>query len=185
MKLPKLLRKIRMVLGKTEEIFLCVATIILAFILIVNAIARKAGVSIYVIDEMAMILVIWITFVGLGYATRKARHIRMEAIFDSSSERIKKILILVISTISAVAMFYMGNFSIHYLYSMYRWEQVTVSMRIPYWIVLIVLPVGFYLSSIHFVFTIIKNVQEKKDVWLSYEQKDEYHDEYNIGLHEI
>ncbi|MCK4241799.1 MAG: TRAP transporter small permease subunit, partial [Candidatus Atribacteria bacterium] len=74
MKISKLLAKINMVLEKIEEVILCVGVSMLAIILIVNVIARKAGTSIYFIDEIAMFLVIWITFIGLSYAARKGRH---------------------------------------------------------------------------------------------------------------
>lgn len=147
---------------------------ILAVILIVNVIARKVGASIYFIDEIAMFLVIWITFVGLSYASRKARHIRMGAIFDLSPVKVQIILIFVTSTISAITMFYLAYISVNYVYEIYRWQQVTAALRIPYWIGIVIVPVGFFLAGIHYVRTIAKNIQAKEEVWLSAEQKSEY-----------
>lgn len=163
-----------MVLEKIEEVILCIGVSVLAVILIVNVIARKAGASIYFIDEIAMFLVIWITFIGLSYASRKARHLRMSAIFDLSSVRVQKIMIFVVSTISAVVMFYLAYISVNYVYITYRWQQVVPALRMFYWIVIVVVPVGFFLAGIHYVRTIMKNIQVKEEVWLSPEQKSEY-----------
>lgn len=174
MKMSKLLAKINMVLEKIEEVILCVGVSMLAIILIVNVIARKAGTSIYFIDEIAMFLVIWITFIGLSYAARKGRHIRMAAIFDLSPTRVQKIMIFVISTISAVVMFYLTYISVNYVYTTYRWQQVAPALRMPYWIGIAIVPVGFFLAGIHYVRTIVKNIKAKEEVWVSPEQKSEY-----------
>ena len=174
MKISKLLAKTNMVLEKIEEVILCIGVGALAVILIVNVIARKAGASIYFIDEIAMFLVIWITFIGISYASRKARHIRMGAIFDLSPVSVQKIMIFVISTISAVVMFYLAYISVNYVYTTYRWQQVAPALRMPYWIGIVVVPVGFSLAGIHYVRTIVKNIRVKEEVWLSPEQKSEY-----------
>ncbi|PKP61188.1 C4-dicarboxylate ABC transporter permease [Candidatus Atribacteria bacterium HGW-Atribacteria-1] len=174
MKMSKLLAKINMVLEKIEEVILCVGVSILAIILIVNVIARKAGTSIYFIDEIAMFLVIWITFIGLSYASRKGRHIRMAAIFDLSSVRVQKMMIFVISAISAMVMFYLTYISVNYVYTTYRWQQVAPALRMPYWIGIAIVPVGFSLAGIHYVRTIVKNIKVKEEVWVSPEQKSEY-----------
>lgn len=172
--LSKSLTKINMVLEKIEEVILCIGVGMLAVILIVNVIARKVGTSIYFIDEIALFLVIWITFVGLSYASRKARHIRMGAIFDLSPVKVQKILIFVISTISAIAMFYLAYVSVNYVYKIYCWQQVTAALRMHYWIGIVIVPMGFFLAGIHYVRTIVKNIQVKEEVWLSAEQKSEY-----------
>lgn len=163
-----------MVLEKIEEVILCIGISVLALVLIVNVIARKAGTSIYFIDEIAMFLVIWITFVGVSYATRKGRHIRMAAIFDLSSVKVQRIMIFVISAISAVVMFSLTYISINYVYTTYRWQQITPALRMPYWIGIVIVPVAFFLAGIHYVRTIIKNTQMKDEVWVSPEQKSEY-----------
>ena len=174
MKLSKLFTKINMVLEKIEEVILSVGVGVLAVILIVNVIARKSGTSIYFIDELAMFLVIWITFIGLSYASRKGRHIRMGAIFDLSSLKVQKFMIYVISTISAVIMFYMTFLSINYVYTTYRWQQMAPALRIPYWIGIVIVPLGFFLAGIHYSRTILQNIRIREEVWISPERKSEY-----------
>jgi len=176
--ISKLLRRINILIEKIEVVFTGIAIFLLAVILIVNVVARATGGAFNFVDEIAMFLVIWITFIGLSYATRKGQHIRMGAIFDICSFRVKKILIFVNSTISAVTMFYMGYISVKYVYTVYYWQQITPITRIPYWIVVSIAPLGFFMSGTHYLLTIAKNIRIKEEVWLSSEQKSEYSEEY-------
>jgi len=172
--LSKLFTKINAVIEKIEEVILCLGVGILAVILILNVIARKSGTSIYFIDELAMFLVIWITFIGLSYASRKGRHIRMGAIFDLSSLKVQKFMIYVISAISAVVMFYLTYLSINYVYTTFRWQQMLPALGIPYWIGVVIVPLGFFLAGIHYIMTIFQNIRIREEVWISPEQKSEY-----------
>ena len=174
MRLSKLFTKMNMVIEKIEEIFLCLGIAILAVILIVNVIARKSGTSIYFIDELAMLLVIWVTFIGLSYAARKGRHIRMAAPFDLATSAIQKFMMYVISTISAIFMFYMTYLSYNYVYTTFRWQQMLPALGIPYWIGVFIVPVGFFLAGVHYIMTIFQNIRMRDEVWISPEQKSEY-----------
>lgn len=172
--LSKLLARINMIIEKIEEIILCLGIGILAVVLILNVIARKSGTSIYFIDELAMLLVIWITFIGLSYAARKGRHIRMAALFDLSSTKIQKSMMYIISAISAITMFYLAYLSYNYVYTIFRWQQMLPALGIPYWIGVFIVPLGFSLAGIHYLMTIIQNIRMRDEVWISPEQKSEY-----------
>ena len=156
-----------------EVAVLSIGVFMLAALLIANVIARNFFRSIHYAEEVSMILVLFITFVGVSYAVRKARHIRMGAIFDSLNPRMQKIMIYVIAGYSGAVMFLMAYFSYHYVVSAYNTMQVTASLRIPYWMVVVIVIVGFASAGIQYVRTIIKNIFEK-DVWLSPEQQSEY-----------
>ncbi len=172
--LSKFLNRLNSAIEILEEIILCLGVGVLAMILIVNVIARKSGTSIYFIDELAMFLVIWITFIGLSYASRKGRHIRMGAIFDLASPKIQKSMIFIISAISAVTMFYMTYLSFNYVYTTFRWQQMLPALGIPYWIGVVIVPLGFFLAGIHYLRTIYQNIRIIEEVWISPEQKSEY-----------
>lgn len=174
MKLSKLWGKINMVSEKIEEIILSAGIIMLSIMLIVNIIFRKVGGLIYFTDDLASFLMILITFIGLSYATRKAMNIRMGIITDLAPVRVQKITIFVVSIINAVVMFYLSYLSVNYVYYTYQWKVIASAINMPYWIGIVIVPVGFFLSGIHYVRTIVKNIQEKEDVWQSAEQKNEY-----------
>ena len=65
----------------------------------VNTIANVVGRfvfqhSIFFTEEVNSMIIVLITFLGLGYCTRMARHIRMTAFYDVLNDKLKKILII-------------------------------------------------------------------------------------------
>jgi C4-dicarboxylate transporter DctQ subunit len=164
------------VVNTFEVVTLCFGVAALAGLLIANVVAREFFKSIYFVEEVSEFLVILTTFVGVSYAVRKARHIRMGAFFDLMGPRLEKIFIFVISTVSAVVMFLMARYSLAYLTESKSLAQSTEALRLPYWTFLIIVPIGFFLAGVQYVRTIIRNIV-RKDVWMSPEQQSEYEEE--------
>ncbi len=174
--LSNFIRTVGRILDWFEVSILSVGVFLLAVILIANVIARNFFRSIYYAEEVSMILVIVITFVGVSYAVRKARHIRMGAIFDAFNPKAQKILLFIIVAYSAMVMFVMAYYSYVYMMTIRLTMQVTPSLRIQYWLILIIVVLGFASAGLQYIRTIIKNIVEK-DVWLSPEQQSEYEEE--------
>jgi len=159
-----------------EVAALSISTALLAVLLIANVIARTFFQAIYFAEELSEFLVIFTTFVGISYAARKARHIRMGAFLDSMPPKVEKIFLYVISSINALVMFLMTYYSWTYMINAKTMNQTTQALRMPYWITLIIVPIGFFSAGVQYVRTVIKNIQEE-DVWQSPEQQSEYEDE--------
>ena len=175
----RFIQKLNRVLGRpinAVEVFLmvfCVAA--LAILLIVNVFARTFFQSIYFAEEVSTFLVILITFTGLSYGVRRARHIRMGAFLDAMPPKMEKIFIIIISLVSAIVMAIMFWASWEYLQNAMAMKHMTPALRVPRWIFYIIIPVGFFLACIQYLRTIIKNLIEP-DPWLSPDQKSEYED---------
>ncbi len=152
----------------------------LAVLLIANVFARTFFQSIYYADEVSKFLIILVSFVGVSYAARKARHIRMGAFLDLMPPTMEKIFIFVISAVNATVMFIMAYYGYVYMAQMKMLGQMTSALQVPYWTFMIIVPIGFASAGIQYIRTIIKNIIEK-DVWLSPEQQSEYEDEGTIG----
>ncbi len=152
----------------------------LAVLLIANVFARSFFQSIYYADEVSKFLIILVSFVGISYAARKARHIRMGAFLDLMPPLMEKIFIFVISAVNATVMFIMAYYGYVYMAQMRMMGQMTSALQVPYWTFMIIVPIGFASAGIQYIRTIIKNIIEK-DVWLSPEQQSEYEDEGTIG----
>lgn len=161
---------------RVEVTVLAAGTAALAVLLIANVIARTFFRSLYYAEEISEFLVIFITFVGTSYGVRKARHIRMGAFFDLMGPRLEKVFILVISAVAALVMFLMFRYSLAYVLAMSRVEQYTAALRLPSWIFVVIVPVGFLMSGVQYLRTILRNLLTR-EVWLSPEQKSEYEDE--------
>jgi C4-dicarboxylate transporter DctQ subunit len=167
---PRMLSRI---LDATEVTVLCTAISLLAIFIIVNVFARFLHKSIYFVEELSQFLIILITFVGASYATRRARHIRMGAFLDLMPDWLEKIFIVFISSVSALVMLAMSRHAWNYMMEVKAMEQTTSALRAPYWIFLIIIPVGFFASGIQCLRTVVKNFREK-EVWLSADQQSEY-----------
>ncbi|MFP4151990.1 MAG: TRAP transporter small permease [Alkalispirochaeta sp.] len=169
-------RRVSLMVDWFEVGALSLSTAALAILLIANVIARTFYQAIYFAEELAEFLVVFTTFVGVSYAARKARHIRMGAFLDSMPPKVEKVFIYVISAVSAVVMFIMAYHSWNYMLTARMMGQTTQALRMPYWITLVIVPVGFFSAGIQYVRTVWKNIREE-DVWQSPEQQSEYEDE--------
>ena len=168
---------------RVEVVILISGVIALGVMLIANVIARTFFKSIYFVEELSEFLVLLITFVGVSYAVRKARHIRMGAFLDAFPVKLQKILLIFMSVINALVMFVMAYLSYNYMMDAQIMAHSTAALRLPYWYFYIVIPLGFFSSGVHYIRTIIKNIIEK-DVWASPEVKNEYEAE-EIVLGEV
>ncbi|SHH38082.1 TRAP transporter small permease [Desulfofustis glycolicus] len=174
------LRRINRVIGKAVNavevavLVICVAA--LAILLMVNVAARTFFQSIYFAEEISMFLVMLITFTGVSYGVRKARHIRMGAFLDAMPPKMEKVFIIFISLVSAIVMAIMAYASWEYLINAMSRSHMTPALRMPKWIFYVIVPIGFGLASIQYLRTILKNIIEK-DPWQSPDQESEYEDE--------
>lgn len=177
-------KKLGRILGQAVDWFevtvLSLGVAALAVLLIANVFARSFFQSIYYADEVSKFLIILVSFVGISYAARKARHIRMGAFLDMMPPKLEKTFIFVISAINAMVMFIMAYYGYMYMAQMKLMGQMTSALQVPYWTFMIIVPIGFASAGIQYVRTIIKNIIEK-DVWLSPEQQSEYEEEGTLG----
>ncbi len=174
----------RRIIGGIDALFLHVemfvlswGIIFLAALLIGNIISRAVFNSSWqFVEEVAQATVIIVTFLGLGYCTRKARHIRMSALYDMLGHIPKKIIIVLLCIVTAATMILLGYWSVAYTVKIYNIGNVTPSLRIPMdWVYLFV-PIGFFITAFEYITTIVKNITEP-DIYLSVEVPDGYEEE--------
>ncbi len=180
---PGALRRFNRAVGKVVNalevsiLVFCVAA--LGILLITNVLARTFFQSIYFAEEVSKFLVMLMTFTGVSYGVRKARHIRMGAFLDAMPPKMEKIFIIIISLISAVVMAIMAWASWEYLLNAMSKGHMTPALQMPTWTFYVIIPIGFGLACIQYLRTILKNFIEK-DPWQSPDQQSEYEDE-DIG----
>ncbi|MEA1927564.1 MAG: TRAP transporter small permease [Candidatus Auribacterota bacterium] len=165
-----------------ETFILSLSIISLAVVTVGNVISRKLfNFSWTFAEEVSQFIMVLITFMGISYAARRARHIRMTAIFDNVPDKIKKAMMLLVSLITAATLFYLAYYSIVYLLDVRATGRVTPVLRIPFYLVIISVPLGFFLGGIQFSLTFLKNIMAK-EVWLSSEEKAGYKE---IGCYDL
>ena len=177
---PGALRRFNRAVGKVVNavevsiLVFCVAS--LGILLITNVLARTFFQSIYFAEEVSKFLVMLMTFTGVSYGVRKARHIRMGAFLDAMPPKMEKTFIIIISLISAVVMAIMAWASWEYLINAMSKGHMTPALQVPAWTFYVIIPIGFGLACIQYIRTILKNFIEKEP-WQSPDQQSEYEDE--------
>jgi TRAP-type C4-dicarboxylate transport system permease small subunit len=141
----------------------------IAAIGITNVIARNLlGSSFAFAEEANQTLMIWITFGGLGYAARRARHIRMAAFYDQLRGRARKITWICITAGTAVVLAILTLLAASYVMHVYEVGGVTPALRIPLWITYSIAPVGLAIGCLEYVLTLIRNFRSE-DIFASSE----------------
>lgn len=174
--LPGPLGLLDMVLARLEAGILGLGVLLMAVNTVANVVSRFAlGSSIAVSGEINRILIVMITFAGIGYAARHGRHIRMSAIYDAFPVLGRKILMIIIALVTSAAMFFLMYYSIEYITTLYQRGRVLPAMGLPIWWIYVWVPLGFAITGIQYLLTAIKNIREK-DVYLSTAMVDGYTD---------
>lgn len=125
--------------------------------------------------EVTEMLIVVMTFVGVGYAARHSRHISMSAIYDQLRGNARKTLLIIICLGTAVLMFFFAWKSLQYVVTIHDRGRASSSLHFPMWIVYLALPVGFTLAGIQYVMTTIRNLVSP-DIYRSFNEKEEYSD---------
>ena len=123
--------------------------------------------------EVTEMLIVVMTFVGVGYAARCARHISMSAIYDQLSGTPRKALLIVICVGTAALMFYFAYKSAQYDIVLRSRGRTSSSLHVPLWMVDLALPIGFTLAGVQYVLTTIRNLVSH-EIYRSFNEKEEY-----------
>ncbi|MEX1035494.1 MAG: TRAP transporter small permease [Sneathiella sp.] len=175
--LPGFLGTIDTFISRFEAMILAIGVILMAANTIINVIGRFVFQhSIFFTGELNRILIILITFAGIGYAARYGRHIRMSAIFDVLPTKMRKNLMIFISVITAITMFALCYYSVGYIISVAKSGRILPSLQFPVYIIFLWVPVGFFVTGIQYALTAVKNLTEK-DVYLSTHVIEGYDDD--------
>ncbi|MFC2991675.1 MULTISPECIES: TRAP transporter small permease [Halomonas] len=163
-------------ISRAEAVILAMGVILMAVNTIANVLSRFIlGESLHFSEEINRILIVMITFAGIGYAARHGRHIRMSAIYDAVPTGGRRWMMIIISLFTALVMFMLCYYSIGYISTLYSRGRVLPSLSIPIWIMYIWVPIGFAITGIQYLLTAIKNLTSH-DVYLSTHVVDGYKD---------
>ncbi|HLV76617.1 MAG TPA: TRAP transporter small permease [Marinobacter sp.] len=174
--LPGFLGTIDEWIAKVEAVILAVGVILMALNTCTNVIARFVfGEGMFFSGEINRILIILITFAGIGYAARHGRHIRMSALYDAFPPMGRKALMVIIALFTSVVMFFLCYHSYGYIETLYSRGRILPALGLPIWWIYVWAPIGFAVTGTQYFLTAIKNLTSK-DVYLSTGVIDGYAD---------
>lgn len=174
--LPGFLGTIDSLISRFESFALAAGVLLMAANTVANVVGRFVFQhSIFFTEELNRIIIVLITFAGIGYAARHGRHIRMSAIFDSLPVKPRKALMIFIALVTSLAMFALCYFSVSYIGKVMSSGRVLPALQIPVWWIFVWVPVGFFVTGAQYLLTAIKNMIEK-DIYLSTTVLEGYED---------
>ncbi|WP_170379402.1 TRAP transporter small permease [Ruegeria atlantica] len=173
-----LLGKIDAVIGRIEIWILGWGTTLMAVNTIANVFGRYVfNQSIYFSEELNEFLIVIVTFMGLGYATRKGIHIRMSAIYDALPVKLRKGLMVVIATTTAIVMGVLAWYAFEYVQKVASRGRITPALQLPLYLTYVWVVIGLALASFQYLLTAIRNLNfADEDVYVSYLEIDSYED---------
>lgn len=174
--LPGFLGVIDVFISKIEGVMLAIGILLMALNTCVNVVSRYVfGEGLFFSGEINRILIILVTFAGIGYAARHGRHIRMSAIYDALPRQGRKALMVFIAFVTSGIMFFLCYYAYGYVDTLYGRGRILPALGIPIWIIYIWAPIGFAVTGIQYFLTGIKNLAAR-DVYLSTGVRDAYAD---------
>lgn len=174
--LPGFLGVIDVAISKVEAVILALGVILMAVNTCTNVIFRFVlGEGLFFSGEINRILIIMITFAGIGYAARHGRHIRMSAIYDVLPTTPRRLLMILIALFTSAVMFFLCYYSVGYIADLYSRGRILPALGFEIWIIYVWVPIGFAVTGTQYLLTAIKNVTST-DVYLSTGVVDGYAD---------
>lgn len=166
------IKKLDRFVMKVETFILSYAIIIITFMVVGNVISRALiGKGWSFSAEVSQFAVIIATFMGISYAARKGRHIRMSAFFDLAPKPIKKLLAIVISFVTAVVLLVLAYYSLLYAVWIKDMGRVTTALQVPAYFMVTFIPLGLTLGAVQFLRNLWINIK-KEEVYIATDKKD-------------
>lgn len=149
--------------ARLEEFIMAVGIILMAVNTITNVISRFIfNHSIIFAEELNSTFILLVTFAGMGYAARHGRHIRMSAIYDHMPDKVRKVLMTIITAVTAMFMLLLAYYSVQYLISIYSKGRIMPALGVPVYVIYLWVPIGFFITGIQYALTAVKNIKEKE-----------------------
>lgn len=165
-----------------ERMIMATGVILMAVNTIANVISRFVfNHSIIFAEELNSIFILLVTFAGIGYAARHGRHIRMSAISDALPERARKILMVVVTAVTAVMLLILAWYAVQYIVNMYAKGRVYPALGFPVYLSYLWVPIGLFVAGVQYALTFIKNLQER-EIYLSTDLREADAQEVELEL---
>lgn len=181
--LGKIIRVIDRILEYMEATIVGGSVVIMAVLMVTHVLGRMFfQIGVPGRTEVTELLIVLITFVGVSYAVRRARHISMSAIYDQLKGIARKVFIITICLVTGALLFFMAWEAIGYVETIYRRQRSTSALGIPLWMIYISMPIGFTLAGVQYWLTAFRNLTTK-EMYRSFTELEGY-DEVPVDVPE-
>jgi len=115
-------------------------------------------------EEVVRYTTLWVTFVGISVCVRKGQHVSIDIVYIIlSNKKIKFALLFIINVISIIFCFLMTVLGILLVQSIARYDQISPTLGIPFYLIYFCLPFGFGLTTLRLVQETFKLFQKRNE----------------------
>lgn len=180
--LIRLLRGVDRVVSFFESWTLSLGILLMAVVSIANVFARDVfGHSLTFAEEVDQILIVLVTFIGVGYAARLGRHIRMTALYDQLPATWQRWLMVLVNGVTGALLAILAWYALGYVLQTRSIGSVTPALQIPLYLVYASAPVGLALGALQFLMTAVRNVVADEP-YVSFLHPDRHEPDESTGV---
>jgi len=160
---------------RLEAWCLSVGILAIAGLTIANVVLRAVtGDSLLFVGEINRFLIVWVTFLGIGYGASSGRHIRMTAVYDVLAPRAQKVVMLAMTALTASLLLWLTWLSVAYVLGTVRQlGAVSPVLQVPRYLVYLAAPVGLFLGGLQYLLAFIQNLIAP-EVYIAFGKQDGY-----------
>lgn len=159
------MKKIINIYNKFEEIFLVILLLAMVILIFVQVCMRYiANYSLSWSEELARILFIWVSWIGISLGQKKGEHIKITMVTDRLQGNARKIVLLVSNACTLIILAVLcvnGAQVVEHVLSM---GGVTPALGIPKFIMYGAVPISCFLMAVRVIKEMYLNWTEKKEV---------------------
>ncbi len=104
-------------------------------------------------------LVLWVGFIGASLATKENRHITVDVVTKFVSPLFREMADLLASAVSVIIGCVFVYASVRFVISEYE-AQTIAFLRIPFWVVQMIIPFGFAMITFRFMLKVIEDITD-------------------------
>jgi TRAP-type C4-dicarboxylate transport system permease small subunit len=144
----------------TLETFLVTACLgAMVIIVLIQIFMRNAFDSGFLVgDSLVKHLVLWVTFLGAGLASKNRSHIKINIADKLLPDKAKSVVETIVDLFSAGICVILALASYNFVVMEYESETTFGITEIPVWILEVIIPVGFAIIALRFVFSAVWSV---------------------------
>lgn len=155
-------KKIGNIYDHFEEIFLVVCIIIMVVIIFLQVVMRYAfNYSLSWTEELARILFIWISWIGISLGEKRGEHITITLVKDRLKGNARTIFLVIGNILTLAILMVLIVKGIAITGQIYGMTSTTAALHIPKWIMFVVIPISCSLMTVRILKRILTNLFRK------------------------
>ena len=159
--MQKLFQKLDKSVVRLVEIFVGSTLIFISLLVFANSMLRYLfGANQNWVEEVARIMMVWMTFIGASLCVRTGEHVVMDMVLSRLKPKAHRMVKVIIGAIGAVTTTYLFYLSCVYVANTFKRGQFSPILGVATGVIYLCLPIGYFLMTKDFIGTTIREYKE-------------------------